>query len=41
MADSQSVWRDAYMALALFASRAKRMELATGVTNVTTRTQRC
>ncbi len=37
VADSQSVFRDAFMALTLFAGRTERMELATGVTNVTTR----
>ena len=37
VADSQSVFRDAFMALTLFADRTKRMELATGVTNVITR----
>ena len=37
VADSQSVFRDAFMALTLFADRTKHMELATGVTNVTTR----
>ncbi len=37
VADSQSVFRDAFMALTLFADRTKQMELATGVTNVTTR----
>lgn len=37
VADSQSVFRDAYMALALFAQRTSRMELATGVTNIVTR----
>ena len=37
VADSQSVFRDAFMALTLFANCTKQMELATGVTNVTTR----
>ena len=37
VADSQSVFRDAFMALTLFADRTSRMELATGVTNVVTR----
>ncbi len=37
VADSQSVFRDAFMALTLFADRTSHMELATGVTNVTTR----
>ena len=37
VADSQSVFRDAFMALTLFADRTKRMALATGVTNVNTR----
>ena len=37
VADSQSVFRDAYMALTLFATRTKRMKLATGVTNPQTR----
>ena len=37
VADSQSVFRDAYMALALFGQVTKRMMLATGVTNVVTR----
>lgn len=37
VADSQSVFRDAFMALTLFANRTKKMELATGVTNVITR----
>ncbi len=37
VADSQSVFRDAYMALTLFADRTESMELATGVTNVITR----
>lgn len=37
VADSQSVFRDAFMALTLFAQRTSRMELATGVTNVITR----
>ena len=37
VADSQSVFRDAFMALTLFAGHTKHMELATGVTNVTTR----
>lgn len=37
VADSQSVFRDAFMALALFAKCTRRMRLATGVTNVITR----
>ncbi|HLF32432.1 MAG TPA: LLM class flavin-dependent oxidoreductase [Xanthomonadales bacterium] len=37
VADSQSIFRDAFMALALFAQRTRRMELATGVTNIITR----
>jgi 5,10-methylenetetrahydromethanopterin reductase len=37
VADSQSVFRDAFMALTLFADHTKQMALATGVTNVTTR----
>ena len=37
VADSQSVFRDAYMALTMFAMRTKNMELGTGVTNVLTR----
>ena len=37
VADSQSVFRDAYMALTLFAGRTKNMKLATGVTNAVTR----
>ena len=37
VADSQSVFRDAFMALTLFANCTKQMELATGVTNVSTR----
>ena len=37
VADSQSVFRDAYMALTLFAQRTKSMKLATGVTNPITR----
>ena len=37
VADSQSVFRDAFMALTLFAERTDNMALATGVTNVTTR----
>lgn len=37
VADSQSVFRDAYMTLALLAGRTKRMELATGITNPITR----
>ena len=37
VADSQSVFRDAFMALTLFAQRTSRMELATGVTNAITR----
>lgn len=37
VADSQSVFRDAYLALALFAANTHRMKLATGVTNPVTR----
>ena len=37
VADSQSVFRDAFMALTLFADRTRKMELATGVTNIITR----
>ncbi len=37
VADSQSVFRDAFMALALFAKQTRHMELATGVTNIITR----
>jgi 5,10-methylenetetrahydromethanopterin reductase len=37
VADSQSVFRDAFMALALFARCTRPMELATGVTNIVTR----
>ena len=37
VADSQSVFRDAFMALTLFADRTRRMQLATGVTNFITR----
>ncbi len=37
VADSQSVFRDAFMALALFAKSTRRMQLATGVTNFITR----
>lgn len=37
VADSQSVFRDAFMALTLFAEHTERMELATGVTNIITR----
>ena len=37
VADSQSVFRDAFMALALFAQRTQHMQLATGVTNIITR----
>ena len=37
VADSQSVFRDAFMALTLFAGHTKNMQLATGVTNITTR----
>lgn len=37
VADSQSVFRDAFMALTLFADRTLSMELGTGVTNVITR----
>ena len=37
VADSQSVFRDAFMALTLFADRTENMQLATGVTNAVTR----
>lgn len=37
VADSQSVFRDAFMALTLFAEHTSQMQLATGVTNVVTR----
>ena len=37
VADSQSVFRDAFMALTLFADRTRSMALATGVTNASTR----
>ncbi len=37
VADSQSVFRDAFMALTLFAQRTRHMQLATGVTNIITR----
>jgi 5,10-methylenetetrahydromethanopterin reductase len=37
VADSQSIFRDAFMALTLFAEHTKHMELATGVTNIITR----
>ena len=37
VADSQSVFRDAYATLTLCASRTKRLKLATGVTNIVTR----
>lgn len=37
VADSQSVFRDAFMALALCAEHTRQMHLATGVTNVITR----
>jgi 5,10-methylenetetrahydromethanopterin reductase len=37
VADSQSVFRDAYIALTMFAMRTKNMELGTGVTNIITR----
>jgi len=37
VADSQSVFRDAFMALTLFAEHTRHMQLATGVTNVITR----
>jgi len=37
VADSQSVFRDCFMALTLFAQKTKNMELATGVTNIVTR----
>jgi 5,10-methylenetetrahydromethanopterin reductase len=37
VADSQSVFRDAFMALTMFALRTKNMELGTGVTNIITR----
>ena len=34
VADSQSVFRDAYMALTMFAQRTQTMKLATGVTRL-------
>ena len=37
VADSQNVFRDAFIALTLFSQRTKRMELASGVTNPLTR----
>jgi 5,10-methylenetetrahydromethanopterin reductase len=37
VADSQSVFRDAFMALTMFAGATRRMKLATGVTNPITR----
>jgi len=37
VADSQSVFRDAFMALTLFAAHTRHMKLATGVTNIITR----
>ena len=37
VADSQSVFRDAFMALSLFAAHTGNMALATGVTNIITR----
>ena len=37
VADSQSVFRDAFIALTMFAQRTKNMELGTGVTNIITR----
>lgn len=37
VADSQSVFRDAFMALTLFAEHTRHMQLATGVTNIVTR----
>lgn len=37
VADSQSVFRDAFMALTLFSTCTRTMQLATGVTNITTR----
>jgi 5,10-methylenetetrahydromethanopterin reductase len=37
VADSQSIFRDAFMALTLFAEHTQHMQLATGVTNITTR----
>lgn len=37
VADSQSIFRDAFMALTLFSQSTRHMELATGVTNVITR----
>jgi len=37
VADSQSVFRDAFIALTLFASHTEKMKLATGVTNPVTR----
>lgn len=37
VADSQSIFRDAFMALTLFAEHTHQMQLATGVTNIVTR----
>lgn len=37
VADSQSIFRDAFMALAVFAQNTRHMKLATGVTNIVTR----
>ena len=37
VADSQSVFREAFIALAMFAQNTKNLQLATGVTNVSTR----
>lgn len=37
VADSQSIFRDAFSALTLFAEHTKKMMLATGVTNAVTR----
>lgn len=37
VADSQSVFRDAFMALTLFSQHSRQMQLATGVSNVITR----
>ena len=37
VADSQSIFRDAFMALTLFAEHTRHMQLATGVANIITR----
>lgn len=37
VADSQSVFRDAFMALTMFAGHTRQLKLATGVTNINTR----